>query len=81
MRSDDGGVHWTWPQTLIDTAIDDRDAGVVETPKGSLLVTTFTSLAFDAYAKFGGFQSFFSNLTEPTQTVCGGLFFIKPNIQ
>ena len=47
MRSDDGGVHWTWPQTLVDTAIDDRDAGVVETPRGSLLVTTFTSLAFE----------------------------------
>jgi hypothetical protein len=30
----------------MDTAIDDRDAGVCETPKGSLLVTTFTSLAY-----------------------------------
>ena len=46
MRSDDGGRSWSWPQTLIDTAIDDRDAGVLETPTGSLLVTTFTSLAF-----------------------------------
>ena len=54
MRSDDGGVHWTWPQTLIDTAIDDRDAGVVETPKGSLLVTTFTSLAFEQPSYFAG---------------------------
>tara|TARA_Y100000588_G_scaffold244985_1_gene259292 strand:+ start:778 stop:1911 length:1134 start_codon:yes stop_codon:yes gene_type:complete len=47
MRSDDGGAHWSWPQTLIDSAIDDRDAGVLETPAGSLLVTTFTSLAFE----------------------------------
>ena len=47
MRSDDGGRSWSWPQTLIDTAIDDRDAGVLETPTGSLLVTTFTSLAFE----------------------------------
>ena len=47
MRSDDGGAHWSWPQTLIDSAIDDRDAGVLETPRGSLLVTTFTSLAFE----------------------------------
>ncbi|GIT28542.1 MAG: hypothetical protein Ct9H300mP1_05880 [Planctomycetaceae bacterium] len=54
MRSDDGGVHWTWPQTLIDTAIDDPDAGVVETPKGSLLVTTFTSLAFEQPSYFAG---------------------------
>ena len=47
MRSDDGGRSWSWPQTLIDSAIDDRDAGVLETPRGSLLVTTFTSLAFE----------------------------------
>ena len=47
MRSDDGGRTWTWPQTLIDTAIDDRDAGVLETSRGTLLVTTFTSIAFE----------------------------------
>ena len=46
MRSDDEGVTWTWPRTILDGAIDDRDAGVVETAKGSLLVTTFTSLAY-----------------------------------
>ena len=32
---------------LLDSPIDDRDSGVVETAKGSLLVTTFTSLAFE----------------------------------
>lgn len=47
MRSNDNGKTWTWPRTLIDSAIDDRDAGVVETAKGSLLVTTFTSLAYE----------------------------------
>jgi len=52
MRSDDGGGHWSWPQTLIDSAIDDRDAGVLETPRGSLLVTTFTSLAFEQPSYF-----------------------------
>jgi hypothetical protein len=31
----------------MDTAIDDRDAGVLETPRGSLLVSTFTSLAYE----------------------------------
>jgi Neuraminidase (sialidase) len=46
MRSKDGGQTWSWPRVLMDTAIDDRDAGVCETPKGSLLVTTFTSLAY-----------------------------------
>ena len=49
MRSDDDGKTWTWPRTLIDGAIDDRDAGVLETEKGTLLVTTFTSLAYEDY--------------------------------
>ncbi|HUG91407.1 MAG TPA: sialidase family protein [Planctomycetaceae bacterium] len=47
MRSRDGGRTWTFPQVLIDGPIDDRDAGVVETRTGTLLVTTFTSLAFE----------------------------------
>ncbi len=49
MRSDDNGESWTWPRTLLDGPIDDRDAGVLETAKGSLLVTTFTSLAYESY--------------------------------
>ncbi|NNE93071.1 MAG: exo-alpha-sialidase [Verrucomicrobiales bacterium] len=49
MRSRDDGKTWTWPRTLLDSAIDDRDAGVLETTKGSLIVTTFSSLAYDDY--------------------------------
>lgn len=49
MTSDDNGQSWSWPRTLLDGAIDDRDAGVLETAKGSLLVTTFTSLAYEDY--------------------------------
>ena len=51
MRSKDDGQTWGWPRVLMDTAIDDRDAGVCETPQGSLLVTTFTSLAYIDYFK------------------------------
>lgn len=47
MRSKDGGRTWSWPQVVMDTPIDDRDSGVLETPKGALLVTTFTSLAYE----------------------------------
>lgn len=47
MQSDDGGQTWSWPRVLLDSAIDDRDAGVLETAKGSILVTTFTSLAYE----------------------------------
>jgi hypothetical protein len=47
MRSSDGGRSWSWPEVLMDSAIDDRDAGIVETAKGTLLVTTFTSDAWE----------------------------------
>jgi sialidase-1 len=47
MRSKDGGETWLWPRVLLDGPIDDRDAGVVETRAGSILVTTFTSLAYE----------------------------------
>jgi len=46
MVSHDNGVSWGWPRVLLDSDIDDRDSGVIETAKGSLLVTTFTSLAY-----------------------------------
>jgi sialidase-1 len=46
IQSHDDGRSWTWPRVLLDGAIDDRDSGVLETAKGTLLVTTFTSLAY-----------------------------------
>ncbi len=47
IRSRDAGASWSWPQVLLNSPIDDRDAGLLETPSGSLLVTTFTSLAYE----------------------------------
>lgn len=46
ITSDDNGRTWSDHRVLMDTEIDDRDAGVIETAKGSILVTTFTSLAY-----------------------------------
>jgi len=51
IRSRDGGRTWSWPEVLLDSPIDDRDSGVFETPSGSLLVTTFTSLAYEKVLK------------------------------
>jgi hypothetical protein len=48
MRSKDDGKSWSWPRILLDGPIDDRDAGVLETTQGSLLVSTFTSNAYEA---------------------------------
>ena len=49
MRSRDGGKSWSFPRTLLDGPIDDRDSGCLETAKGSLIVTTFTSLAYQTH--------------------------------
>ncbi len=49
MTSTDRGESWTWPRVLHDSAIDDRDSGCIETAKGALLVTTFSSLAYEPY--------------------------------
>lgn len=58
--SRDNGATWGWPRTLLDSDIDDRDAGVLETAAGTLLVTTFTSLAYEA-----GLQKAEQNLEGP----------------
>lgn len=47
MTSRDEGKSWTFPRVLLDSATDDRDSGVLETAKGTLLATTFTSLAYE----------------------------------
>jgi sialidase-1 len=49
MTSKDDGATWSRARVLLDGAIDDRDSGVLETAKGTLLVTTFTSLAYEPY--------------------------------
>ena len=41
-RSHDQGETWTWPQCVFDGPLDDRDAGILVTNKGTLLVTTFS---------------------------------------
>lgn len=47
MVSRDDGATWGWPQVVLDSPGDDRDAGVLETARGSLLITTFTSIAYE----------------------------------
>jgi len=49
IRSRDGGKTWTGPVTINNTPLDDRDAGVIETRAGTVLVSWFTSLAFEQY--------------------------------
>ena len=53
MVSRDEGASWSWPRVLLDGPIDNRDAGVLETQKGTLIVTTFSSLAYEEQFKNG----------------------------
>ncbi len=46
IRSKDNGKTWTEPETINNTPLDDRDAGIIQTSKGTLLVSWFTSLAY-----------------------------------
>lgn len=49
MTSRDGGASWTRPRVLHDSSIDDRDSGVLETAKGTLLVTSFNSFVYQQH--------------------------------
>ncbi|MEN6383919.1 MAG: sialidase family protein [Phycisphaerales bacterium] len=49
VRSKDLGNTWTKPITINNTPLDDRDAGIIETQKGTLLVSWFTSLYFETH--------------------------------
>jgi len=46
IRSSDNGKTWSAPQTINNFPLDDRDAGIIQTQQGTLLVSWFTSLAF-----------------------------------
>lgn len=49
LRSTDEGATWSDPQIITDGPLDDRDTGVLETSKGTLLVAYFTSVAWMWY--------------------------------
>lgn len=69
IQGDIGLKNWSTPLTVIDTDLDDRDAGVVFTNNGTLIVSTFSSRAFENIYKNTGTdcllprkQSFSENL-------------------
>jgi hypothetical protein len=51
--SEDEGKSWSAPAVIIDTALDDRDAGVLQLPNGDILVTTFNDTLESFYEEYG----------------------------
>ena len=51
VRSADDGATWSPPATICNHPLDDRDAGIIETRRGTLVVAWFTSLAFEGRLK------------------------------
>jgi hypothetical protein len=47
VRSTDNGRTWSDIRTINNTPLDDRDTGIIETSKGALLISWFTSLYFE----------------------------------
>ena len=49
VRSRDNGKTWTKPETINDCIIDDRDVGILVCRSGVIVISWFTSLAFETY--------------------------------
>lgn len=52
IRSNDNGKSWSDPETINNTPLDDRDAGIIETKLGTWVISWFTSLAFDSEQRY-----------------------------
>jgi hypothetical protein len=59
IASRDEGKTWTWPRVLVDGAIDDRDTGILQTSKSTLIVNWFSSLTWERWmeSQQGDFNS------------------------
>jgi hypothetical protein len=55
VRSRDQGRTWSTPAVVVDTPIDDRDPSIVETARGTLLISYFASDVAKAPASQGVF--------------------------
>ena len=80
--SRDGGKTWTKPETINDCPIDDRDAGALVTRKGTVIVTWFTSLAFEQFASCkkqceGPWKPFISKITDADRTRWHGNWLLR----
>ena len=52
VRSSDDGETWGAPEIIRDSPIDDRDAGIIVTARGTILVTWFSSVGFESHDEY-----------------------------
>ena len=52
VRSADEGETWSVPETIRDSPLDDRDAGIIVTAQGTLLASWITTAEFEAEADY-----------------------------
>ena len=52
VRSADDGESWSPAEVICDTPLDDRDAGIIETAGGTLLLSWITSVDFEVDARY-----------------------------
>lgn len=92
ISSRDDGKTWSKPRTITNSPLDDRDAGIIQTARGTLLVSWFTSLAFEspvwkgAYNKYARIGEKISDQTKKEwlgnwmrRSVDGGKTWLKPS--
>lgn len=71
IQSNDEGKNWMDARTITNTPLDDRDAGLIQTAKGTLLVSWFTSLAFENPVYESAYNRYLrvgENIPEETRT-------------
>ena len=58
IRSADNGKTWSKPVNTRNTPLDDRDAGIIETQAGTLVLAWFTSIRFEECTRTGYVRNF-----------------------
>ena len=64
VRSSDDGETWSAPEIIRDSPLDDRDAGIIETARGTLLVSWFSATSFESNPDF---RDYGATLTAATR--------------
>ena len=68
IRSRDEGKTWSLPETLVNSPLDDRDAGIIELENGNLVLFWFNSHAYiDKVLRAGKRPEYASSLSESTE--------------